>query len=496
MTVQKNAAEEVKEEKALVDGEDKDMEGDGSRWYTDTVLNAELADYSPVKGCMVIRPYGYALWENVRDALDAMIKKTGHQNAYFPLFIPESFLKKEAEHVEGFAPECAMVTHGGGKKLEEALVVRPTSETIINYMFAKWVQSWRDLPLLINQWANVVRWEMRTRLFLRTAEFLWQEGHTAHATEQEAEEEARTMLECYRQLAEDWLALPVWTGSKTDRERFAGAVRTYCIEAMMKDGKALQAGTSHFLGQNFAKAFDIKFQSQAGELEHAWQTSWGVSTRLIGAVVLGHGDDKGLVLPPRIAPIQVVIVPIYKSDEEKSKVLENCNTLFSTLKEAGIRVHLDDRDNYTPGFKFNHWELRGVPLRLNVGPKDVANNVVEIARRDTAEKIRGVSQNGLTNELSGLLTAIQKNIFDKALALREKNTHRVETYDQFKEVLARGNNGFIECHWDGSSDDEGKIKEETKATIRVIPFAWEPKPGKCMYTGRETTQRVIFARAY
>jgi prolyl-tRNA synthetase len=349
---------------------------------------------------------------------------------------------------------------------------------------------------LINQWANVVRWEMRTRLFLRTAEFLWQEGHTAHATEKEAEDEARTMLECYRVLAEEWLALPVWTGSKTDRERFAGAVRTYCIEAMMKDGKALQAGTSHFLGQTFAKAFDIKFQSQAGELEYAWQTSWGVSTRLIGAVVLGHGDDKGLVLPPRIAPIQVVIVPIYKTDEEKNTVLKSCNEIFSTLKEAGIRVHLDDRDNYTPGFKFNHWELRGVPLRLNIGPKDVANNVVEVARRDTAEKIRGVSQNGLANELSGLLSAIQKNIFEKALAFREKNTVRVESYDEFKAVLAKGNNGFIECHWDGSGDDEGKIKEETKATIRVIPFAWGPTPGKCMYTGRPTTQRVIFARSY
>jgi prolyl-tRNA synthetase len=477
------------------DIEEKGADADKARWYTDTVINAELADYAPVKGCMVIRPYGYALWENIKNALDDMIKETGHQNAYFPLLIPESFLKKEAQHVEGFAPELAVVTHGGNKKLEEPLIVRPTSETIINYMFAKWVQSWRDLPLLINQWANVVRWEMRTRLFLRTTEFLWQEGHTAHATEQEAEDEAKTMLECYRKLAEDWMALPVLTGEKTERERFAGAVRTYCIEAMMRDGKALQAGTSHFLGQNFAKAFDIKFQSQGGELEYAWQTSWGVSTRLVGAVVLGHGDEKGLVLPPRIAPIQAVIVPIYKTDEEKAVVVAKCLEIEKMLNEAKIRVHFDNRDNYTPGYKFNHWELRGVPLRLNIGPKDVANNVVEIARRDTMEKIRGVNQAGLVNEVSGLLTAVQKNIFDKALAFRKTNTIKVSSYSELKQALEKSNQ-FFECHWDGTSDDEAKIKEETKATIRAIPFNFEPVEGKCFYTGKPTTRRVIFARSY
>jgi prolyl-tRNA synthetase len=479
----------------IEEADEKGLEADKSRWYTDTVINAELADYAPVKGCMVIKPYGYALWENIRDALDKMIKDTGHQNAYFPLFIPESFLKKEAEHVEGFAPECAVVTHGGGKKLEEPYVVRPTSETIINYMFAKWVQSWRDLPLLINQWANVVRWEMRTRLFLRTAEFLWQEGHTAHATELEAEEEARKMLECYRQLSEDWLALPVLTGEKTERERFAGAVRTYCIEAMMKDGKALQAGTSHFLGQNFAKAFGIEFQNQNGELEHAWQTSWGVSTRLVGAVVLGHGDDKGLILPPKIAPMQVVIVPIYKSDEEKEKVLANCKEIQSKLKGVSVRCHLDDRDNFTPGYKFNHWELRGVPIRLNIGPKDVANNVVEIVRRDTGEKIRGVGQANITNEIEGLLGAVQKSMFERAKTFRQQNTVEISSYDQFKEVL-KENNRFLECYFDGNSEDEGKIKEETKATVRVIPFDNGKEEGTCMYTGRKTKRKVIFAKSY
>jgi prolyl-tRNA synthetase len=495
MTTQGSASTVNDAELHSEDLEEKGLDAEKARWYTDTVINAELADYAPVKGCMVIRPYGYALWENIRNALDEMIKETGHQNAYFPLLIPESFLKKEAQHVEGFAPELAVVTHGGNKKLDEPLIVRPTSETIINHMFAKWVQSWRDLPLLINQWANVVRWEMRTRLFLRTTEFLWQEGHTAHATEVEAEEEAKKMLECYRKLAEDWMALPVLTGEKTERERFAGAVRTYCIEAMMRDGKALQAGTSHFLGQNFAKAFDIKFQSQAGELEYAWQTSWGVSTRLVGAVVLGHGDEKGLVLPPRIAPIQVVIVPIYKTDEEKALVVARCEEIKTLLAAEKIRVEFDNRDNYTPGYKFNHWELRGVPLRLNIGPRDVANNVVEIARRDTMEKIRGVAQVGLVNEISGLLIAIQKNIFDKALAFRQTNTVKVSTYDEFKKVLDKGN-VFIETHWHGTSEEEGKVKEETKATIRAVPFNFEPVEGKCMLTGRPTTKRVIFARSY
>jgi len=487
---------EVKENSVVLDEAELDLDDkdDRAKWYTDTILQSELADYAPVKGCMVIRPYGYALWENIRDALDKMIKDTGHQNAYFPLFIPESFLNKEKEHVEGFAPECAVVTHGGGKKLEEPLIVRPTSETIINYMFAKWVQSWRDLPLLINQWANVVRWEMRTRLFLRTTEFLWQEGHTAHATDVEAEEEAKRMLEVYRTLAEDWLALPVLTGEKTERERFAGAVRTYCIEALMLDGKALQAGTSHNLGQNFAKAFDIKFQSAEGGLEYAWQTSWGVSTRLVGAVVLGHGDQKGLVLPPKIAPIQVVIVPIYKTEEEKATVLSKCKQIAEDLK-AVARVHLDERDNLTPGFKFNYWEQKGVPVRLNIGPKDIANNVVEIARRDTGEKIRGVSQLSLINEVSGLLIAIQKNIYDKALAFRKASTSTAADYAEFQKVIAE-KGGFVEVYWDGSSEDEAKIKEQTKATVRCIPFAQSGGPGSCMYTGKPTSRKVIFAKAY
>lgn len=485
---------EVKEnEQVRIDDGDEDKESDRSRWYTDTILQSELADYAPVKGCMVIRPYGYALWENIQKALDNMIKETGHQNAYFPLFIPESFLNKEKEHVEGFAPECAVVTHGGGKKLEEPLIVRPTSEAIINYMFAKWVQSWRDLPILVNQWANVVRWEMRTRLFLRTAEFLWQEGHTAHATADEAEREARTMLDCYQDLAENWLALPVLTGEKTERERFAGAVRTYCIEAMMRDGKALQAGTSHFLGQNFARAFEIQFQDKDGNLEHAWQTSWGVSTRLVGAIVLGHGDDKGLVLPPKIAPTQIVIVPIYKTEDEKQQVSEHAARLAKELSTT-FRVHFDDRDNYTPGFKFNHWEQKGVPVRINIGPKDIANEVVEIARRDTREKIRGVRQSGLVNELSGLLDQIQKNIFKNALAFRKKNTVSVKTYDQFKSVL-KDKNLFVETFFDGNGEDEGRIKDETKATVRVIPFD-QSEEGECMLTGRKTTRKVVFARAY
>ena len=478
----------------LEDLELDEKEAERAKWYTRTIQEAELADYAPVKGCMVIRPYGYALWEQIKDALDGMIKATGHQNAYFPLLIPESFLKKEAQHVEGFAPECAVVTHGGGKKLEEPLIVRPTSETIINYMFAKWVQSWRDLPLLINQWANVVRWEMRTRLFLRTTEFLWQEGHTAHATAQEAEDEAKKMLEVYRVLAEDYMALPVLTGEKTDRERFAGADRTYCIEALMRDGKALQAGTSHFLGQNFAKAFDIKFQSAEGNLEFAWQTSWGASTRLVGAIILGHGDEKGLILPPKVAPIQVVIVPIYKTDDEKATVIAYCKEVALSLKETA-RVHLDERDNLTPGFKFNYWEQKGVPVRLNIGPKDVANNVVEIARRDTREKIRGISKASLPSEISGLLVAVQKQIFQNALDFRQANTHTAADYAEFKDIIAK-KSGFVECYWSGSSDDEGKIKEETKATIRCIPFDQKNAPGKCMYTGIETSRKAIFAKAY
>lgn len=474
--------------------EDKGKDAERARWYTDVVIQAELADYSPVKGCMVIRPYGYALWENIQRTLDQMIKDSGHVNAYFPMFIPESFLTKEKEHVEGFAPECAVVTHGGGKKLEEPLIVRPTSETIINHMFAKWVQSWRDLPILINQWANVVRWEMRTRLFLRTTEFLWQEGHTAHATEQEAEEEARKALDMYKDFAENWMALPVLTGEKTAAERFAGAVRTYCIEALMRDGKALQAGTSHFLGQNFAKAFDIQFQSAGGGLEHAWQTSWGVSTRLIGALIMGHGDEKGLVLPPKLAPYQVVIVPIYKKEDEKEIVTEYCRKLVSMLKPL-VRVHFDEREQYTPGWKFNHWEQKGVPLRINVGPRDVAANVVEIARRDTGDKLRGVSEKGLDAEVVKLLEIIQQNIYDKALAFRKENTKQIADFDGFKKQLDTAN-CFIEAHWCGSEKCEASIKEETKATIRCIPFDWEKSPGKCLYCKADATTKVVFARAY
>lgn len=488
---------EVKENedvKQMLQDDEKGKDAERARWYTDTILQSELADYSPVKGCMVIRPYGYALWEHIQRSLDQMIKDTGHSNAYFPLFIPESFMAKEKEHVEGFAPECAVVTHGGGKKLEEPLIVRPTSETIINFMFAKWVQSWRDLPILINQWANVVRWEMRTRLFLRTTEFLWQEGHTAHATAEEAEEEAQRMLGVYRDFAEGYMALPVLTGEKTANERFAGAVRTYSIEAMMRDAKALQAGTSHFLGQNFAKAFDIKYQSAEGGLEYAWQTSWGVSTRLVGAIILGHGDEKGLILPPRLAPIQAVIVPIYKSDEEKSKVFERCAQLQEQLK-ASVRVHFDRREQYTPGWKFNHWEQKGVPVRLNVGPRDVANNVVEIARRDTGEKLRNVSMSGLENELAKLLVAVQQGIYDRALQFRKENTREVADYAEFKSSLEE-RNGFIEAPWCGSSACEGAVKDDTKATIRVIPFGSDRVEGKCIKCGGASERKVVFAKAY
>jgi prolyl-tRNA synthetase len=479
----------AEEEEELLPGEEPE-----DNWYTSTILNSELADYAPVRGCMTIRPYGYALWENIQSALDRKFKDTGHVNAYFPLFIPESFLNKEKEHVEGFAPECAVVTHGGGKKLTEPLIVRPTSETIINWSYAKWVQSWRDLPILINQWANVVRWEKRTRLFLRTTEFLWQEGHTAHATADEAQEEALKILELYRQLAEDHLALPVLTGEKTARERFAGAVQTYCIEAYMKDGRALQAGTSHFLGQNFAKAFEIKFQSQEGKEEYAWQTSWGASTRLIGAIVLGHGDEKGLIMPPRVAPIQVVIVPIFKTDEEKNIVLDKCHEIMKSLKET-CRVQIDTRENYTPGFKFNYWEQKGVPLRINIGPKDVANNVAELVRRDTLEKMRGVSQASLKDEVARLLEEIHHSMFAKALKMRQDNTFKAKTYDEFKALLNE-KHCFIETYWDGSNEDEGRIKDETKATIRVIPFNQDNVEGACMLTGKKTTRRVIFARAY
>jgi prolyl-tRNA synthetase len=484
--------------------EEKEVLDQGENLLSKLALEAELADYSPVKGCMVIRPYGYAAWEQVRDALDKMIKDTGHQNAYFPLFIPESFLKKEAEHVEGFAPECAVVTYGGGKELEEKLVVRPTSETIINYMFSKWVQSYRDLPLLLNQWANVVRWEMRTRLFLRTTEFLWQEGHTCHATKEEAEEETIKMLGVYKKLSEEYLAIPIVDGLKTESQRFAGAVTTYCIEGLMKDGKALQMGTSHYLGQNFAKAFETKFQDQNGELQFVHQTSWGVSTRLIGALIMTHHDEKGLKFPPRIAPIQIVIVPIYKTDVEKEMVLKKCKELEESLKE-NFRIKIDDRDQYSPGWKFNHWEFKGVPIRLNLGPKDISNNVVEIVRRDTLEKLRGIPQEGLLQYLIKLSTEIQENLFRQANDFKNKNTEFVASEKEFIEKITT-TPGFLVSFWCGSSSCEDHIKEKTKATIRCIPFNTPDcqnipvdqmkKEGYCIVCNKDAKQKVIFAKAY
>lgn len=462
--------------------------------YTDLVIATELADYGPVRGCMVIMPYGQMLWNRIQTAVDAMIIATNHKQVTMPMLIPQSFLAKEEQHVEGFTPECAVVTHGGGKVLDEPLIIRPTSETMFNHFFKKWVKSWRDLPLLLNQWANVIRWEKRTRPFLRTREFLWQEGHTCHATAGDAQAEAQKMLDVYRTIAEDWLALPVICGTKTERERFAGAVETLCIEAMMRDGKALQAGTSHFLGQNFARAFAVQFQNEKGELEHVWQTSWGVSTRLIGALVLGHGDDRGLILPPKVAPYQVVLVPIYKDAAQKELVFAKCRELEAELS-AVARVHFDDRDFVKPGAKFYHWEQRGVPLRINVGPRDVANNVVEIAHRDTMTKEGGISQSALLTEVPARLEAMQKNLFARALKFRADNTVRVESYEALKQALD-GKNVFVEAYWAGSSEEEGAVKEETKATIRCIPFAQDGVEGKCIYTGKTTNVKVIFARAY
>jgi prolyl-tRNA synthetase len=471
---------------------------DYARWYTDVVQKAELADYSPVKGCMVIRPYGYTLWENIQGALDRRFKETGHVNAYFPLFIPMSFLQKEAEHVEGFAPELAIVTHGGGKELEEPLVVRPTSETIIGYMYSQWVRSYRDLPLLINQWGNVVRWEMRTRLFLRTTEFLWQEGHTAHATREEAEEETRRMLGVYADFAINEAAIPVIQGRKSDREKFAGAVASYTIEAMMGNGWALQSGTSHFLGQNFAKAFDIKFLNQNNELDYAWTTSWGLSTRMVGAIIMAHGDDQGLMLPPRLAPIQVVIVPIWRKDEERTAVLALANQMAQTLKGAGVRVRLDDRDELSAGFKFNDWELRGVPLRIEIGPRDVQQNAVVLARRDLPGKegkTTGVPVAGIATAVNDVLATIQTAMLQRATEFRDANTRTVKSYDELKEVL-EATGGFIRAHWAGTGEDEDRIKEETKATIRCFPFEKPDEEGACFYTGQRTDQVAIFARAY
>ncbi|HLH29845.1 MAG TPA: proline--tRNA ligase [Terriglobia bacterium] len=467
---------------------------DYSRWYTDVIAAAELADYAPVKGCMIIRPNGYAIWEKMQQALDAMFKETGHTNAYFPLFIPESFLKKEAEHVEGFAPEVAVVTHAGGSKLEEPLIIRPTSETIIWNSYRNWIQSYRDLPLLINQWCNVVRWEMRTRLFLRTAEFLWQEGHTAHATAEDAEEETVRMLGVYRRFAEEYMALPVIEGRKTEKEKFAGAHHTYSIEAMMGDGKALQAGTSHNLGQNFSKAFDVTFQSEKGTREYVYATSWGLSTRMIGALIMAHGDDNGIVIPPKLATIQVAVVPISRKPEERERVMQAVEKFTTPFKNAGIGFKIDDRDQYSPGWKFNEWEKRGVPLRIEVGPKDLEKNQVMLARRDNREKTPA-SQDGLADTVRQMLDTIQKSMFERAKEFREARSHRVDDYSKFNQILD-GEGGFLWCHWCGSEECEEKVKDETKATIRNIPRDSPAEQGKCIKCGSASERRVIFARSY
>jgi prolyl-tRNA synthetase len=465
-----------------------------SDWYVDVVLQAELADYSPVKGTMVIRPRGYALWEAMRGALDEMFKETGHVNAYFPLLIPESFLQKEAEHVEGFAPELAVVTHGGGEELEEPLVIRPTSETIIWSMYKKWIQSYRDLPLLINQWANVLRWEKRTRLFLRTMEFLWQEGHTAHATAEEAQEETLRILEVYRRFAEEYMAIPVLTGVKSDSEKFAGAVNTYAIEAMMQDRRALQAGTSHFLGQNFAKAFDVTFQSAAGAEEYVWATSWGVSTRLIGALIMAHSDDNGLVIPPKLAPTEVAIVPIFKN-KNKADVLAYADALHQKLK-GRFRTVFDDDENSSPGWKFTQWELNGVPVRVEVGPKDMEKEQVMLARRDTGEK-RPVPVAEAPDAVEKLLEEIQQGLYQRAKEFRDRNTVELEEYEAFKEFFA-GDGGFVLAPWSGSAEVEAKIKEETKATIRVLPFGNEEDAAgkRCIYSGEPAKHMAVFSKAY
>ncbi len=469
---------------------------DYSRWYTEVIQRAELADYAPVRGCMVIRPYGYALWENIQQALDRRFKATGHVNAYFPLFIPESFIRKEAEHVEGFAPELAVVTHGGGQKLDEPLIVRPTSETIIGHMYAQWIQSYRDLPLLINQWCNVVRWELRTRLFLRTMEFLWQEGHTAHATAEEAEEETRRMLGVYADFAENDAAVPVIQGRKSESEKFAGAVHSYTIEAMMGNKWALQAGTSHFLGRNFAKAFDIKFLNENNELEYCWTTSWGLSTRFVGAIIMVHGDDQGLRLPPKLAPIQVVVVPIYRSDQEKAQVMAAIRSIEEQLKDS-FRVKVDDREGITPGFKFNDWEMRGVPVRIEVGPRDVAANQVMLARRDIPgrEGKLVVAREALIERLADLLDEVQANLFAQAKAFLEENSYRTDDYDEFKEILAT-KGGFIYSRWCGNAACETRVKEETKATIRCIPFDQPGGEGSCLVCGEKASGVALFARAY
>jgi len=482
---------------------------DYSQWYNDLIIKGSLADHSAVRGCMVIKPYGFALWENMRDVLDKMFKDTGHQNAYFPLFIPKSLFEAEEKNAEGFAKECAIVTHyrlktdpnNKGKlivdpeaKLEEELVVRPTSEAIIWNTYKGWIQSYRDLPILVNQWANVVRWEMRTRLFLRTAEFLWQEGHTAHATKAEAVEETTKMLDVYADFVENWMALPVIKGVKTANERFAGAEDTYCIEAMMQDGKALQAGTSHFLGQNFAKAFDVKFSDKNNNLEYVWATSWGVSTRLIGALVMAHSDDQGLVLPPKIAPLQVVIVPIFKGDEQKAAIDAKVNVMMAELKALGVSVKYDDSDNARPGWKFAEYEMKGVPVRIAIGARDLEQNIVEVARRDTKEKANA-SIDGIGLHVKNLLDDIQANIFNRAKAFRDDHITEANTWDEFVDLLDN-KTGFISAHWDGTPETEEKIKEQTKATIRCIPLNNKQEAGTCILSGNPSTQRVLFARAY
>lgn len=473
-------------------------ETDYSQWYIDLVRSAKLADYSDIRGCMVIRPNGYAIWEKMQAALDRMFKETGHVNAYFPLFIPESYIQKEADHIEGFAPECAVVTHGGGEELAEKLYVRPTSETVIWASYKKWIQSYRDLPLLINQWANVVRWEMRTRLFLRTAEFLWQEGHTAHASPEEAQEEVLRMINIYKTFAEEYMALPVIMGRKTESEKFAGADETWCIEAMMQDKKALQAGTSHNLGQNFAKAFDCQFQTKEGTLEYVWATSWGVSTRLIGALIMAHSDDKGLVLPPKLASRQVVIVPILRGD--KQAVVEKAHTICEELKKSGIHAFVDDSEQNSPGWKFAEYELQGIPVRLEIGPRDISNNICIAARRDTGEKQKLTLDGTLATSILSMLETMQQSMFKRALDFRESNTFEVASYDEFKSLI---DNGFIVAHWDGTEETEAKIKEETKATIRVLPETPDfiahysiNEPGVCIYSGKPSKRKVVFAKSY
>lgn len=480
-----------------------------SQWYNDLVIKADLAEYSAVRGCMVIKPYGYAIWEKMQSALDKMFKDTGHQNAYFPLFIPKSFFSREAAHVEGFAKECAIVTHyrlkndeekGGvvvdpDAKLEEELIIRPTSETIIWNTYKNWIQSYRDLPILINQWANVVRWEMRTRLFLRTAEFLWQEGHTAHATREEAVEETLKILDIYANFAEKWMAIPVIKGLKSESEKFAGAIDTYCIEALMQDGKALQAGTSHFLGQNFAKAFDVQFTNKEGKLDYVWASSWGVSTRLMGALVMAHSDNNGLILPPKLAPIQVVIVPIYKDKAQLPQISEKANKIKADLEARGISVKYDDRDTHKPGWKFAEYELKGIPVRLALGPRDIENNTIEVARRDTLEK-EVKPQGEITDFIPGLLEEIQEGILNKSLKFRIENTTEVNSWDDFKETL-ENKGGFLSAWWDGSAETEEKIKNETRASLRCIPLEKnQDKEGTCIFSGKKATQKALFARAY